>query len=57
MNPTTRMRVSEFDWRRDNINRYLTYNARDAAVTYEVFAEMMKDARALEVPGFPDWDE
>jgi len=45
----------EFDIKRDNIDRYLTYNARDAAVTFEIFTEMEKDARDLKVPGFPNW--
>lgn len=45
----------EFSIKRDDIDRYLTYNARDAAVTYECFAEMEKDAKELIVPGFPNW--
>jgi uracil-DNA glycosylase family 4 len=47
----------EFDWKRDKITRFLTYNGRDACVTFEVFEEMRKDARELNVPGFPDWYE
>jgi hypothetical protein len=45
----------EFDSRRDKIERYLLYNARDAAVTFEVFSQMLSDARQLQVPGFPNW--
>jgi len=45
----------EFDWKKDKIDRFLLYNARDAAITYEVYEEMIKDARELSVPGFPDW--
>lgn len=47
----------EFDWKRDNITRYMTYNARDAAVTFEIFQEMEKDAKELNPPGFPNWYE
>lgn len=47
----------EFDWRKDKIERVLIYNGRDAAVTMEVFEEMMKDAKETIVPGFPDWFE
>lgn len=45
----------EFDWKRDNIERYMHYNGRDACVTFEIYTEMMKDARSLVVPGFPNW--
>jgi uracil-DNA glycosylase family 4 len=45
----------EFNPKRDKIDRYLQYNARDAAVTFEVFSEMMKDVDDLKVAGFPDW--
>lgn len=45
----------EFDWRRDNIRKYLTYNARDAVVTWEIYDQMMKDARELVIPGFSNW--
>lgn len=45
----------EFDWKKDKVQRFLTYNARDAAVTFEVFEEMLKDAREMIVPGFPNW--
>jgi uracil-DNA glycosylase family 4 len=45
----------EFDWKKDKVDRYLLYNARDAAVTFEVYEQMMKDARELIVPGFPNW--
>jgi DNA polymerase-1 len=47
----------EFDWKRDKIERFLTYNARDAAVTYEVYEQMMQEARETIVPGFPNWIE
>lgn len=45
----------EFDWKRDKIDRFLTYNGRDACVTFEVFEEMMKDAREIKVPGYTSW--
>lgn len=45
----------EFDWKRDSVDRLLKYNARDACVTFEVYEEMMKDARELIVSGFPNW--
>jgi len=45
----------EFDWKRDKIQNYMLYNARDAAVTWEIYTEMMKDARELNPPGFPNW--
>jgi len=45
----------EFDWKRDKPKRVLLYNARDACVTFEVFEEMIKDARDTVVPGFPTW--
>jgi uracil-DNA glycosylase family 4 len=47
----------EFDWKKDKIDKFLTYNARDAAVTFEVYEEMMKDAGELKVKGFPNWRE
>ena len=47
----------EFNPKRDKIERYLHYNARDAAVTFEVFDEMMKDACEMKVPGFPKWKD
>lgn len=45
----------EFDWRKDKVDRFLHYNARDAVVTFEVYEEMLKDAHELVVPGFPNW--
>lgn len=45
----------EFDWRKDKITRFLNYNGRDACVTFEVFEEMLKDAREINPEGFPDW--
>src|ERR1051325_1178431 len=47
----------EFDWRRDKIDRHMTYNGRDACITFEVFWEMMKDARSINIPGFPNWTD
>lgn len=47
----------EFDWKKDKVERVLHYNGRDAVVTFEIFEEMMKDAREINVPGFPDWLE
>lgn len=47
----------EFDWKRDKVTRFLTYNGRDACVTFEAFEEMTKDAKELQVPGFPNWYE
>jgi len=45
----------EFDWKRDKVDRFLTYNGRDAAVTFEIYTEMMKDAHENQVAGFPNW--
>lgn len=45
----------EFNPARDKIERYLQYNARDAAVTYEVYEAMMRDAKKKVVKGFPNW--
>jgi uracil-DNA glycosylase family 4 len=47
----------EFNWGRDKVTKLLNYNGRDACVTFEIFAEMLKDARELVVPGFPNWVE
>jgi uracil-DNA glycosylase family 4 len=45
----------EFNPARDKIEKYLQYNARDAAVTFEVFTAMMRDACNKQVKGFPNW--
>jgi len=45
----------EFNWKKDKIDRILNYNGRDACVTFEVYQEMLKDAREIVVPGFTDW--
>lgn len=45
----------EFDWKRDKIDKFLHYNGMDACVTFEVFEEMLKDAKEINPPGFPDW--
>lgn len=44
-----------FNWKKDKVERVLRYNGLDACVTYEVFEEMLKDAREIQVPGFPNW--
>ena len=45
----------EFNWQKDDASRVLLYNARDAVVTYEVYEQMLIDAKDLQVPGFPNW--
>lgn len=45
----------EFDWKKDKVQKFLIYNARDAAVTFEVYEQMMIDARELQPPRFPNW--
>jgi uracil-DNA glycosylase family 4 len=42
----------EFNPARDHIDKFLTYNARDAAVTFEVDEEMEKAIDALNLHGF-----
>ncbi len=45
----------EFDWKKDKVDRLLLYNAKDAAVTFEVYTKILEAARELVVPGFPNW--
>lgn len=45
----------EFDWKKDKVERVLNYNGRDAVVTFEVFEQLLKDAKDTVVPGFPNW--
>lgn len=42
----------EFDPKHDSIDRILLYNAKDAAVTFEVHEEMMKEAKELGLTEF-----
>jgi len=45
----------EFNWKKDKVERILHYNGLDACVTFECYTEMIKDAREMVVPGFPNW--
>lgn len=47
----------EFNWKKDKVDRLLLYNAKDAVATFGVFDGLMKAARSLNVPGFPNWLE
>lgn len=42
----------EFNPKRDRMERYLIYNCKDAAVTYEIFEEMLLELK--EVPGYAE---
>jgi len=44
-----------FNWKKDKVERILHYNGLDACVTFECYTEMLKDAREMVVPGFPNW--
>jgi uracil-DNA glycosylase family 4 len=45
----------EFNWKKDKVDRLLLYNAKDAAVAFEIFLRLTEAARELVVPGFPNW--
>lgn len=45
----------EFNIKKDDIKKFFTYNARDAAVTYEVAFALAQEAKELEVPGFENY--
>jgi DNA polymerase-1 len=45
----------QFNIKRDNIIKYLQYNARDAVVTRELYDVFEKQAREIQIPGFPNW--
>ena len=42
----------DFDPKRDSVSRILLYNAKDAAVTYEVFEEQEKELEELDLTNF-----
>jgi uracil-DNA glycosylase family 4 len=44
-----------FNWKKSPIKQILHYNGLDACVTFEVYIEMMKEAREMKIPGFLDW--
>lgn len=53
--PYYKLEGKEFNWKKDKIEKLLLYNAKDAAVTFEVYEELMKEVEQFIVPGFPDW--
>ena len=46
---------SEFNWKKDKVDRLLLYNAKDAVVAFEIYLRLVEAAKDLEVPGFPNW--
>jgi len=47
----------EFDIRRSPVEQLLYYNAKDAAVAFEIYLRLKEGLAATQVPGFPDWDQ
>jgi uracil-DNA glycosylase family 4 len=45
----------EFDWKKDNVDRLLLYNAKDAVIAFEIYLRLMEACKELVVPGFPNW--
>lgn len=45
----------DFNLKKDSFDRLFLYNARDAAVTFEICEEFDKEMDEIKVPGFSNW--